>query len=255
MDVTQRFSNRVDNYVKYRPGYPAALLDYLALHAGIGPDTPVADIGSGTGIFSKSLLGRGCRVFAVEPNDAMRHTAERLLQDDPDFVSVDGSAELTTLADASVDLVVAAQAFHWFDPDKTRREWLRILRAGGKAALIWNDRKTDSTPFLAEYDELLRTLGTDYEKVNHRNIDAARLSMFFGPAGFTETVFQNQQRFDWDGLYGRAMSSSYVPAEGEPGYAAFADGLRALFDRHATENGVAIDYDTRLFLGSLEAAY
>ncbi len=249
MDATQRFSNRVDNYVKYRPGYPDALLDFLTANAGAVAGATVADIGSGTGIFSQLLLNRGCRVYGVEPNEEMRKAAEKLLGGDDRFISLAGTAEETLISPQSVDLIVAAQAFHWFDPYKSRAEFLRILRPSGYVALIWNDRRVDSTPFLAEYDALLRTLGTDYEKVNHRNIDADRLQAFFHPGTFSEYVFGNHQDFDWEGLYGRAMSSSYVPAEGEPGYDAFAKELRALYSRHETSRGVTFEYDTRLYLG------
>jgi len=251
MDVTERFSDRVEQYVAHRPTYPAALVDRLVARAGLGEGSTIADVGSGTGIFAALLLARGLRVFAIEPNRAMREAAERLLGADGRFVSVDGSAESTGLEDASVDALCAAQAFHWFDPARARAEFSRILRPGGVVALIWNDRKVDSTPFLAAYDALLRTHGTDYVQVNHRNVDAGRLRSFFGAAGYTEDVFANQQRFDWEGLYGRAMSSSYVPAEGSPGYRPFIDGLREVFDRHANAGVVTFEYDARLYLGTI----
>ncbi|NUM55281.1 MAG: class I SAM-dependent methyltransferase [Candidatus Hydrogenedentes bacterium] len=251
MDVTKRFSDRVENYVKFRPGYPDGLVVHLLDRAKLSRGSAVADIGSGTGIFSELLLARGLRVFAVEPNPEMRAAAERMLGKQNGFVSINGSAESTGLDDASVDAVVAAQAFHWFDGVRARAEFRRILRPGGMVALVWNDRKVDSTPFLAEYDALLRSKGTDYEKVNHRNVDAERLRAFFGPCGYEESTFDNEQRFDWDGLYGRAMSSSYVPAEGSAGCNEFVAGLRAVFDAHARGGIVAFEYDTRMFIGEV----
>lgn len=252
MDVTKRFSDRVAHYIAYRPGYPAALIDHLAARAGLSTGSTAADIGSGTGIFTALLLSRGLRVFAVEPNREMREAAERLLADHERFTSVDGNAEQTGLADGSADIVTAAQAFHWFDGARAREEFRRILRPKGMVALIWNDRKVDSTPFLIAYDALLRARGTDYEQVNHRNVDANRLQSFFGAGSYEETVFTNAQRFDWDGLHGRAMSSSYVPAEGSEGYEAFAAGLRDVFDAHSKDGFVSFEYDTRLYLGTID---
>lgn len=252
MDVTKRFSDRVEHYIKYRPGYPAALIDCLLTRADLSNGSTAADIGSGTGIFSALLLERGMRVYAVEPNNEMRAAAERLLGDRTGFTSVDGTAENTGLNRSSVDAVIAAQAFHWFDGARAGSEFKRILRSGGVVALIWNDRQVDSTRFLADYDALLRARGTDYEKVNHRNVDADRLRAFFGPGGYEEFVFANEQRFDWNGLYGRAMSSSYVPAEGSEQYTAFLDGLRAVFDAHAVCGAVAFEYDTRMYMGRLD---
>ncbi|MBM3288706.1 MAG: class I SAM-dependent methyltransferase [Candidatus Hydrogenedentes bacterium] len=252
MDVTQRFSDRVENYIKYRPGYPEALLDCIVARAGLSQGSAVADIGSGTGIFAALLLARGVCAYAVEPNREMREAAERLLGADERFVSVAGSAERTGLGDASADAICVAQAFHWFDGARARAEFKRILRPGGVVALIWNDRKVDATPFLAAYDALLRTRGTDYEQVNHRNVDAARLSAFFGAGGYEEMVFANEQRFDWNGLYGRAMSSTYVPAKGSPGHDVFVTGLHEVFAAFAHDGAVAFEYDTRLYLGGME---
>jgi SAM-dependent methyltransferase len=251
MDVTKRFSNRVENYIKYRPSYPDALLNHLLDKMAKSGKGDVADIGSGTGIFTALLLARGVRVYAVEPNRGMREAAERLLGDRDRFVSIDGNAEATGLADASVDAITAAQAFHWFDAARARQEFIRILRPDGIVALIWNDRKVDSTPFLADYERLLRELGTDYEQVNHRNIDADRLRAFFGDSGYESSEFPNEQWFTWDGLYGRAMSSSYVPAEGNAGYGPFVTGLRRVFDTHARDGRVVFEYDTRMYVGAL----
>jgi ubiquinone/menaquinone biosynthesis C-methylase UbiE len=251
MDVTQRFSNRVENYIKYRPSYPTTLIDHIVARAGLQQGSAVADVGSGTGIFTALLLARGLRVYGVEPNREMREAAERLIAGNKLFVSIDSGAERTTLPDGSVEIVCAAQAFHWFDATRTRAEFHRILKPGGLVALVWNDRKVDASPFLQAYDELLRTRGTDYEQVNHRNIDADKLHAFFGKAGYEETTFANAQHFDWDGLYGRAMSSSYVPAEGSDGFASFVAGLREIFGTHAQNGHVTFEYDTRLYMGAL----
>lgn len=250
-DPRGRFSDRVEDYIRYRPGYPGEVFDLLKSELGLGPGTVAADIGSGTGIFAEPLLREGAIVYGVEPNAEMRAAADRLLADFPNFHSVDGAAESTGLEPASVDLVTAAQAFHWFDIDKARAEFIRILRPGGHAVLVWNDRLTDASPFLAAYENLLRSASLDYEQVNHRNVDDARLRRFFGHAGYRRAAFPNSQRFDWQGLYGRALSSSYVPPEGHPQHPAFAESLRRLFDRHNDAGHVEFLYTTRVYYAPL----
>src|SRR5579864_7721053 len=164
-DATQRFSSRVDNYVRFRPGYPPEVLTLLKKECGLTADSVIADIASGTGIFTRMLAEIGVRVFGVEPNDEMRQAGEQFLKNYPRFTSVAGAAEATTLAEHSVDLVTAAQAAHWFDREKARREFMRILKPSGWTVLLWNERRTDSTPFLREYERLLLRYGTDYHEV------------------------------------------------------------------------------------------
>ena len=154
-DSTQRFSDRVENYIRYRPSYPAQVLETLRSECGLSASSTVADIASGTGIFSRLLLEDGNRVYGVEPNREMRQAAERLLADFRGFMSIAGTAEATTLPDQSVEFATAAQAAHWFDLPKARKEFARILKPQGWAVLIWNERCTDTTPFLREYEELL----------------------------------------------------------------------------------------------------
>ncbi len=178
--TVERFSNRVENYVKYRPGYPPEVLGLFRNEMGLTPDSVIADVGSGTGISSRLFLENGNEVFGVEPNDAMRAAAEEFLAAFPNFHSRNGTAENTGLPDASVDLVIAAQAFHWFDPEKTRTEFKRILKEDGFVALIWNERQLATTPFLREYEQFLLKFASDYTKVRHENIDEEKLSDFFG---------------------------------------------------------------------------
>ncbi len=249
---TQRFSDRVPEYIRYRPSYPAGVIEHLRLHAGLGAGAVVADLGSGTGLFSQLLLATAARVYAVEPNDAMRAAAERDLADQPSFTSVAGTAEVTGLPARSISLVTAAQAFHWFDGSACRRECQRLLRPSGQVALVWNERQSDTTPFLAGYETLLLRHATDYTRINHRNIDGARLGAFFGPAGYTTTEFPSEQHFDLPGLQGRLMSSSYAPKAGHPSHAPMLAELAALFARHAEGGQVVFRYTTKLYLGSLE---
>jgi SAM-dependent methyltransferase len=249
-DATRRFSDRVADYVRYRPGYPDELLHCLRHDFGLSAETTVADVGSGTGISSAFLLRSGCTVFGVEPNDGMRAAAEEQLACQARFRSVAGSAEATTLPDRSVDLVAAGQAFHWFDRDAARVEFARILRPGGVAVLFWNSRSADGTPFLRGYERLLQEYGTDYAEVNHRRIDAESLRSFFG-GPVASRVFANAQTLDCDGLRGRLLSSSYTPAEGHPDRAPMLRELRALFDGHQRDGVVRIEYETDLYVGSV----
>lgn len=245
---TQRFSDRVENYVRYRPSYPPEVVDLLKNAHGLSADSVVADLGSGTGISAVLFLQAGCTVHAVEPNRKMREAAEKLLAHHALFHSVDGSAETTTLPDHSVDFVVAAQAFHWFDAKAVRRECDRILKPGGWVVLIWNERQLDATPFLRAYENLLVKFSTDYATVRHENIDTGKLAQFF--VGPHETlVFANAQLFAFEGLKGRLLSSSYAPAEGHPRHEPMLDELRRIFDEHQQGDRVTFSYDTKVHVG------
>jgi SAM-dependent methyltransferase len=250
-DPTGRFSTRVADYVKYRPGYPPAVLRLLADECGLTPGSFVADVGSGTGILAELFLKNGNRVYGVEPNREMREAGERLLASYANFVSVDGRAEETTLADASVDYVTAGQAFHWFDPPRARREFRRILRPGGWVVLAWNDRRTAGTPFLEDYERLLLEYGTDYAAVSARYMEESALSTLFGATGPRTASFDNEQVFDFEGLRGRLTSSSYSPEPGHPDFDPLMRGLEALFRRHEREGRVVVAYDTKVFYGKL----
>lgn len=245
---TTRFSNRVDDYVTYRPGYPEALVGFLENEYGLKPGSLLADIGSGTGISSALFLRKGYRVIGVEPNTEMREKSEELLGSDPAFTAVDGTAEQTGLAGASIDALIAGQAFHWFDRNKTREEFTRILKPGGLVALIWNERLTASD-FERDYDQLIIRHGKDYVQVDHRNIDLDKIEAFFHPDPVTLTVFPNHQDFDFPGLEGRLLSSSYMPAKNEPGYKAMSADLKALFDQYQQHGRIRINYDTKVFAG------
>jgi len=244
----QRFSDRVENYVRYRPSYPQEVIALLQREAALTPQSVIADVGSGTGISAELFLRAGYSVHAVEPNREMRAAAERLLAHYPRFHSVDGSAQATTLADHSVDLIVAAQAFHWFNTPETRAEFTRILKPGGHIALIWNERKLDATPFLRAYEELLLTFATDYAQIRHENIDAAALGAFFSGA-YTTHTFAYEQHFDFEGLQGRLLSSSYAPAAGQPRHEEMIAELRRIFDACQVSGQVGFEYDTRVHLG------
>lgn len=250
IDPTERFSDRVENYVKHRPSYPMEVVDKLRTHCALSASSRVADLGSGTGIFTELLLQSGCHVFAVEPNEAIRHAADQHLGKHPHFHSVPGAAEQTGLDSESVDIVTAAQAFHWFRTGETLQEVRRILKPAGWIVLVWNQRSTQSS-FQSDYDALLRRHVSDYDKVNHRNGAAADIASFIDPAHYQFFTFENHQYLDLSGIKGRMQSSSYTPPQNEPGFAELMVGLEALFRRHATEGRVAFEYETQLHLGRI----
>jgi ubiquinone/menaquinone biosynthesis C-methylase UbiE len=254
MDVTQRFSGRVEAYVKYRPGYPAEVVSLLERECGLGRGSKIADVGSGTGILSEIFLRHGNRVFGVEPNREMREAGERLLAGYPAFVSVAGRAETTTLADHGVDFITAGQAFHWFDRPVARREFVRILRPEGWVVLIWNVRRKESTAFLRAYERLLLTYSIDYEIVDHDRVTGAVIAAFFHPDSFSLRTFENRQVFDYRGLEGRLLSSSYVPGPGHPNHGPMLAELAKIFATHQEGGTVSLDYDTEVYFGRLTGA-
>ena len=252
IDPTQRFSSRVTNYVKYRPAYPAAIIDLLRAECGLTPDSIVADVGSGTGLLAELFLKAGNRVFGIEPNREMREAGEQLLRGYERFVSIDAMAEATTLPDHSVDFVTAGQAFHWFDRERVSAEFARLLRSPGWLVLIWNERRIDSTPFLRAYEQLLHTYSTEYAQVDHRLIDHDVIRAAFPTVSFQLRTFDNQQRFDFEGVKGRLMSSSYAPEASHPTHAPMMAELADIFQRYQTNGEIVFEYDTRVNFGRLK---
>jgi SAM-dependent methyltransferase len=249
-DTVDRFSNRVENYVKYRPGYPPAAVRYLEAHACLSPGSLVVDVGCGTGISSRPFLQNGYRVTGVEPNAAMRTAAARELSEFREFELVDGTSSATGLPDGLADMVLAAQAFHWFDPEATRAEFRRILKTGAYVALMWNERQLNTTPFLTDYEQLLLKYANDYGAVRHENVDAASLRKFFENE-YAEAVFSNFQDFDLAGLQGRLLSSSYMPSEDDPRFPDLEYELSTLFAKHAENGRIKVFYDTKVYLSQV----
>lgn len=244
---TERFSSRVDAYVAARPRYRREVIDHLTNAVGLTPNWTIADIGSGTGISTQLFLENGNMVYAVEPNGPMRAAAEKWLGPSRNFHSVTGTAESTTLEDKSIDLIVAAQAFHWFKQEAARTEFTRILKPNGYVLLMWNSRKLTGTPFLDAYEDLLLTYGTDYTKIRHSNITNEELSGFFNGGRLKSASLPNHQHLDFEGLRARLLSSSYIPQNNPR----MLDQLRKLFDDHNHKGQVTIEYQTELFLGQL----
>lgn len=247
-DATQRFSFRVENYVRYRPRYPQEVVELLRNGCGLTERSVVADLAFGTGIFTRLLLENGCRVFGVEPNAEMRRAGEEFLARYPRFTSVNGSAEASGLPNHSVDMVTAAQAAHWFDPHKARREFARILKPEAWIVLLWNERSTDATPFLQAYERLLQTYGTDYHEVRHEHT-TSRIAEFFAPSPFETRAYENRQQLDYASLEGRLLSSSYMPQTGDLHYEALLRELQQTFDAYQQDGCVTLEYKTRVYFG------
>lgn len=247
-----RFSKRVDAYLRYRPRYAAELLGWLRDAIGFASTWDVADVGSGTGFFASLMLTNGNRVYGVEPNDQMRAAAERAFANETRFVSIRGTAEATTLGDASVDLVTAAQAFHWFEPAPTRLEWKRILRPDGWALIVFNSRRIDASPFMRAYDDFLHTHAVDYTGVDHRRVLDGSVQEFLGDRRERrEWRHAFALHHDFDAMRGLSTSASYVPAADHPSHAAFMEGLQGLFDAHAIDGRVEFLYETEAFVGRM----
>lgn len=248
LESTVRFSDRVEDYVRYRPGYPLDVVEVLISRGALRDGQTIADIGSGTGKSCEPFLSAGFQVIGVEPNREMREAGDALLRRFPGFRSVDGRAEATGLADASVDAVIAGQAFHWFDTAAARRELARIVRPPGLIALIWNDRETTTSPFLCEYESLLKTYCPEYTRVSSKWADEPRIRSFFAPAEIERAQFPNDQDVDFEGLRGRLMSSSYAPKDG-PLHEPMLAELRRIFEVHARSGLVRISYLTNVYFG------
>jgi SAM-dependent methyltransferase len=248
IDPTTRFTNRVDNYVKYRPSYPAAIIPLLESECELTSEKLIADIGSGTGFMSELFLKHGNQVLGIEPNAEMRSAGERLLAKYPTFVSVNATAEATTLADNSTDLIVAGQAFHWFDRAAAQVEFKRILKPDGWVVLVWNGFRIETSAVVRGYHELLLQYGTDYQEVS-REVETCDIETFFSPGKFGTAHFPFKQVFDFAGLKGRLLSASYAPQPDDPRYEQMIEDLRHIFENNQQDGKVDFDYETVMYYG------
>ena len=249
MDSTERFSNRADNYRRYRPSYPAAVIDLIRDTAKLEPGADVADIGSG--ILTRLLLEAGWKVHAIEPNAPMREAAESDLAGFPRLRSLAAKAEKTGLPDVSMTAITCAQAFHWFDREAAQVEFRRILQPGGWVFLIWNEREAGAdSAFNHDYHALLNSLGDEYVKIHskrtHQNPEA-----FFNPGTYKKKTFYNPQDMTWEILRGRFLSSSYVPPEGDPRQPPLLIELERIFHRHEKDGKVVFRQDAYVYFGQL----
>ena len=226
------------------------MIQLLKTECGLSAESVVADVASGTGIFTRMLLENRCRVFGVEPNVEMRHAAEEFMAGHARFKSLNGTAESTTLPDHSVDIITASQAAHWFDPSKARQEFVRILKPGGWTVLMWNDRRINASRFSREYEDLLLRYGTDYHEVRRLGGDLT-VKAFFAPSDFQTRVFDNRQDLDYVGLEGRLLSSSYAPRASDPKHEPMLQELRRIFDSNQVNGRIIFEYDTRVYYGQM----
>jgi SAM-dependent methyltransferase len=247
---TERFSSRVETYVRFRPTYPKGVIDVLREECGLRSDSVVADIASGTGLFTRLLLENGNRVFGVEPNADMRRAGEEYLARFPNFTSVAGTAESTTLPDRSLDLITSAQAAHWFQRDETVKEFQRVLKPGHYLALVFNDRQVKGSAFADDYESVVVKYGTDYSEVQRlgRIFEG---DQFFSPFKCEKRVLPNHQDLDHPALEGRLLSSSYAPQRGDPSGEEMLADLRRMFDKHQHGGLVRMEYDTNIYFGKL----
>lgn len=249
---TGRFGNRVENYAKYRPDYPGEVLSFITEKFRKRKKYKIADIGSGTGIFSRLLLETGQTVYGVEPNPEMRIYAEEHFKDSKNFSSIDGTAEDTKLDNNNIDLITSAQAFHWFELTETKKEFLRIAKVNGSLLLIWNDRKTDTDSFAYEYEKLLRTECPEYSEVMHNNLTDNMIEKFYTPFKTEKRIFRNEQEFDFHGLFGRVKSSSYIPVYNKRKMSNITTLLNKIFDKYNMNGKVKFVYDTTVYFGRIK---
>ena len=250
LDPTKRFSSRVDNYIKYRPGYPSEIIPLLRTECGLTPETIIADLGFGTGLLTELFLKNGNRVYGVEPNPEMRVAGENFLVNYTNFTSIDGTAEATTLPDDSIDMIVAGQAFHWFDRQMARPEFQRILKPNGWVVLIWNGFHVETSALNSGYQDIVLRYGTDYKEVA-REISGVDVDPFFAPNKCQRARFAFKQHFDFEGLKGRLLSSSYAPDSNHPQFATMIDDLRILFEANQQDGQVGFEYQTEVYYGQL----
>ena len=244
---TERFTETVQDYMKYRPSYPKAVLDTLIDECGLSKDKVIADIGSGTGLLAQLFLDNGNTVYGVEPNQAMREAGEAYLKRYPYFHSMVGSAEATGLSNKSIDFITVGTAFHWFDPEKTKREFQRIAKSNAWVLLVWNVRSTEKSALVSDYEDLIRQYGKDYSTSSAKKMDKVAMDRFFEPQSMRTASFENTQQFDWQGFKGRLLSTSYSLRAGDLGYEAMLAGLKTIFERYQKGGMVTFLYDTKLY--------
>jgi SAM-dependent methyltransferase len=251
LNPTKRFSKRVENYLKYRPSYPPEIISLLEGECGLTSQSIIADLGSGTGLLTELFLKHGNQVYGVEPNAEMRAAGERVLARYRDFISVNATAEETTLPNNTIDFVIAGQAFHWFDRSQAKVEFKRILKTGGWVVLIWNGFRLETSPLVRGYQQIVLRYGTDYKEVK-REIDGLEVESFFAPAECKSARFSFKQVFDFEGFQGRLMSASYAPEPIDSRFDEMIRDLRAVFDANAVNGTVDFNYETEVYYGRLE---
>lgn len=253
-DPPGRFTGRVESYRRYRPRYPAEIVDLLRRECGLNRDAAVVDVAAGTGLLTEIFLAGGFAVTAIEPNAEMRSACSELEQIYPALRCVEGTAENTGLPDLSADLITVAQAMHWFDLKRTRAEFARILNPGGWCAVIYNNRHEGGDAFHEAYERFLLDFGVDYISVKSQHMGRKRLAQFFAPEQMRCAVFPNSQALAWEGFEGRILSSSYIPRPGHERFKPIQSELRKLFEKHQSGGVVTVEYDCVVCYGQIVKA-
>lgn len=249
----QRFAGRVESYRRFRPRYPAEIANLLRRECGLRDESVVVDVAAGTGLLTEICLAAGLRIIAIEPNSEMRAVCAELERSYPKLRCAAGTAEDTGLPAHSAELITVAQAMHWFNLERARSEFQRVLKSGGWCAVVYNNRRVGGDPFHDAYEELLLEFGTDYLSVQQQHVSDERLSKFFAPAEMKRAVFANSQALTLEGFEGRVFSSSYIPRPGHANYPRMQAELQRLFDRHQENGLVTIRYDCVVSYGKLGA--
>jgi SAM-dependent methyltransferase len=247
-----KFDGMGHSYAQYRPSYPKEFIDFLYSEVGVNAESIIADIGSGTGILTRQLLDRRSKVFAVEPNNDMRAIAEAELTDYKGYVSINGTAEETTLGDHYVDYITVAQAFHWFDRLRFKTECRRVLKPAGRAILVWNSRD-EASALIRENEKIIKEYCPDYSGFSGGmsfDEDNNDFNAFFD-GKYDVRIFQNDLSFDKQGFIGRNLSGSYAPKENENGYAAYIAALGELFDKYNNNGNLIMPNLTRSYVGKV----
>ena len=254
MKTTERFSLKADDYERYRPHYPLSIIQYLKDKINLNSDWVIADIGSGTGISTKLFIENNNTVYAIEPNEAMRQKAEQLFEGNHKFISINATAESTSLKNNSIDMIIAGQAFHWFDRDKTKKEFERIAKRNAWLMLFWNVRDMNEG-FAADYEMLLLAYGKDYKEVKRSNVMKKEImDDFFHPCNYETVEFENNQLMDYQLVEGRLLSASYIPSKQEANYNLMLEDLRSLFNKHANNGKLLLKNTTQIYLGKINCS-
>jgi ubiquinone/menaquinone biosynthesis C-methylase UbiE len=247
----ERFTGRVESYRRYRPRYPAAVVDLLRDECGLRQDAAVVDVAAGPGLLAEIFLAAGFAVTAIEPNAEMRAACSALVRSYPRLRVIEGTAEETRLPDHAADLITVAQAMHWFHLEQTRAEFVRILKPGGSCAVIYNSRRMDGDAFHEAYEQFLLKFGVDYESVKKQHVGHDRLTQFFAPAEMKCATFANSQALDREGFEGRLISSSYIPRPGHERFSEMRQEMTRLFDENQSGGLVTIAYECEVCYGRL----
>lgn len=250
MKGIERFSNKAEKYELYRPAYPEDSISKILELCNVIPsdNVKIADIGSGTGKFTKLLLDKEFMVYAIEPNEQMRTIAENKFINYKNFNSINKTAESTGLEDNSISIITVAQAFHYFDLDKVKKEFKRILKSDGKVVLLWNFRLRESN-FIKEYENIIYNLHSSKVKPTHAqdNMTDKVFKDFF--ENYEIINISNSQEFDFESLWGRTLSNNHMPNENEPEYLQLYDDIKKLFNKYQKKGKVLFQYRTQIVVG------